>query len=364
MCTRARAVVGACCLGLFAGSASAQINQGRDAFQRTAEEQLIQQRKERLERERRMQNLMFPYSALPKDAPMLFHLGDREGMQQLFPYYEGLPTYPSNVPGYGGYPGTGKSPDEIEAGKIPGLERSPADKNRWPSWIEGGMGKQLISATPQQAVLVRTADRVWFRPPEERAFIPLVFYDRFRFMTAGSQVEVRGKGEFQLILHAGGDIRSRGPCSMTVTVMDATEVGLQLRDAAQMWIKAGLRPFRVTMPDGTELTFTDTLLHLERRGDRCRVSNLGASPVRFVGSVGTGELVGLMRVRLWMQPSLKAPLGHDFEAVGDVATTRIGQVTTVRGGTGGKVIWSGAAFKVPVGSTLEIKPLVNPRSGR
>jgi hypothetical protein len=311
-----------------------------------------------------MQYRMFPYSALPRNAPSPFHLGDPASIQRLFPYYEGLPTYPNNVPGYGGYPGAGKTPGEIGLDRVSGLEKPPVDKNRWPSWIEGGMGNDKMRATPQQAVLVRVADRVWFRAPGEPAFIPLVFYDRFRFMTVGTQVEVRGKGEFHMVLHTGGNVRSRGPCAITVTAMDTKEVGLQLDVVGKLWIKAGLRPYHVTLPDGTEFTFSDTLLYLERRGDRCRVSNLGSSPVRFAGSAGSGELDGPERLYLWMRPPGKLPLSREFQAQGDVATSRVGKVTTVRGGTGGKVTWSGAGFKVPGGSTLEIKPLADPGSSR
>ena len=334
----------------------------KDPREQAREEMLRDRLKERQKQEERLRNLQFPYTTLPKDAPLPFHFGDQSALRRLFPAYEGLPTYPSNVPGYGGYPGATKSPDEAERQLVPALKKARPDGDRWPSWIDGG-DKFKGKATPQQAVLARVADRVWFRAAGEAAYIPLAFHDRFRFMALGAQVEVRGRGEFHLLMHAGGHIRSRGPCGIDVTGMTEKEVGLRIRNVAQLWLKAGLRPFHLEMPDGTTVEFADTLIRLIRSGDRVRIENLGKSAVRFAGPYGKGELSGPEFADLWVRRAKAAPLSDQLHAKGDVTTSRVADVVTVEGGADGHVSWSGAGFQVLPGSKLQIQPLkgIDPR---
>lgn len=338
----------------------------------TAREQLEQERiREEIrlkeEQERQIQFQLFPYSTLPRQAPLPFHIGERGGLQRLFPFYEGVQTNPSapsagrgapaagSTPGFGGYPGATAPPGGLSTGPL-ALRKVPEAEDSWPSWIDGG-GSKGMRATPEQAVLVRVSDRVWLRSPNEPAFEPLAFFDRFRFMSSGTQIEVRGQGEYQVILYAGGNLRSRGACALSVKNMDSKEVALELRDVSRMWVKAGLRPFRVVMPDATLLSFSRTLVYLERKGDRCHVSNLGGGTVRFAGTAGNGELRGPQSIRLWMKPASAVVHSRELNATGGVATTRNGAVTRIQGARGGQVAWSGALFRVGAGATLEIKPL-------
>ena len=325
--------------------------------QEQLQEEMIRERvKQRMEQERKLKSQMFPESAMPLEAPMPFQIGEGTGIQRLFPFYGGIPNTPRNVPGSGGFPGAGAP--GAQPGGIGGLplRRVTDSVDRWPSWIDGG-DRADMKSTPEQAVLVRVSDRVWFRAPNDSSFVPLAFYDRFRFMVSGTEIQVRGRGEFQVILHSGGTLRSRGPCEVSVSNMDSKEVAMELGNVDRMWIKAGLRPFRVVMPDATLLSFSNTLAYIERKGDRCHVANLGKGLLRYSGAAGDGELKGPKQIRLWMQAAKVAVHSRELNAQGGVATSRNGEATKVVGARGGQVAWSGALFRVGEGATLEIKPL-------
>lgn len=345
-------------IALLLGESPAQRYRQQDAREQARRQKVLDQLKEREQQRRRENAMMFPQNTAPKGAPFQFQLGNRKGLQQMFPRYDGLPTYPSNVPGYGGYPGAG---DKTGTGLGPGglgvLGLRPTNKDRWPSWIEGGTGAGDQKVRSNQAVLIRLTDRVWLRPSGERAFIPLAFYDRFRFMEPGSQVEVRGKGEFQLVLHDGGSLRSRGPCSLQIAGLNDESADLQLANVQNVLLTAKLRPLRVRLPDGTQLEFVSGGVHLERRGDSIRVSNAGSSPIRYNGSLGSGEILGPKFIRIWVAPPRIPPLSDALQLTGRVSQSKSGPVTTIRGGDQGRVTWSGASFVLGEGATLQLQPL-------
>ena len=106
------------------------------------------QRRRDLLRELNIRKHTFPYNLMPKEVPMPYHLGYRPGLQEMFPHYEGLPTYPENVPGYGAYPGAKPRPPSTRAAPPRPIEPRTG---RWPSWIEGGLGPGVGKATPGQA---------------------------------------------------------------------------------------------------------------------------------------------------------------------------------------------------------------------
>ena len=354
----------AACGALCGGIGAQVIIPSRGAQEEYEWNKALREKAQRDEFERQLQQHTFPYSALPKDAPLPFHMGYREGLRQLFPNYEGLPTYPDNVPGYGGYPGAAGTPTESDpAYRMPGV-KARTDDDRWPSWIEDGKGGGVMRATADRGIVVRATDRVWFKDPEEEAFIPLVFYDRFRYLETGARIEVRGKGEFQMVLDGGANVRSSGPCGLLVTAMNEQEMALSVNAATNLWLRARVRPFRVLMPDGTELTFADTLVRIEHVGDWIRIGNLGKHPIEFSGTAGQGKLEGPTFIHLWDNAPSSRPHGHELEFQGDVALQHSGDVTTVRGGKDGSVTWSGAKFRVATGSTLTLKPLAGPSSPR
>ncbi len=347
-------------IGILGSLSVPAVAQFGDSAQEQAQRQAaLEEMRRRREQKRRQTQLMFPMNTAPRDAPLPFHLGYRAGLQQLFPRYEGLPTYPNNVPGYGGYPGAAKA-----AGKgvgpakvaVPGV-RPETPKDRWPSWIEGGTGKKGLKVKSTEGVLVRITDRVRMRDAGERAFVPLEFHDRFRFLGVGGRVEVRGKGEYQMVLHNGGSIRSRGPCSLLIAALDDTHADLQFDKAENVWLTAGARPLRVRLPDGTQLEFTAGRVQLQRRGDRIRVANDGRNPIRYAGSAGTGEIVGPRFISIWVAPPSAPPHSHPLQLTGRVSQSKSGSITTIRGGDDGRVAWSGASFALGEGASLQIQAL-------
>jgi hypothetical protein len=326
----------------------------QDLREQLRQQQLMERFRAESEQRRREDQMMFPRSTAPKGVSTPFHLGFRAGLQQLFPRYEGLPTYPKNVPGYGGYPAAGKGPLGFRAG-APGTR--PIEKDQWPSWITSGVGVKDMKAKPTQAVLVRLTDRVWLRPVGERAFVPLAYYDRFRFVATGGRVEVRGKGEFQLALHDGGGMRSQGPCSLEVTGLNADAADLRLRTVDKVWLTARLRPLRVQLPDGTQLEFTAGLVRIDRKIDHIRVTNAGSSPIRYVGPYGSGEISGPRFINIWLAASESLAFGEALQVDGRITHSKAGKAITVRGGKGGRVVWSGASFALDTGSTLRLESL-------
>jgi hypothetical protein len=185
----------------------------------------------------------------------------------------------------------------------------------------------------------------------------LAYHDRFRFLATGGRVEVRGKGEFQLALHDGGGMRSRGPCSLEVTGLSAEAADLRLMSVDKVWLTARLRPLRVQLPDGTQLEFTAGLLQIEQKSDHIRITNTGSSPIRYVGPYGSGEISGPRFITVWSATAESAAFGEALQVDGRVTQSRAGQAITVRGGKGGRVVWSGARFALDAGSTLRLEPL-------
>ncbi|MCA8956732.1 MAG: hypothetical protein KDC87_11715 [Planctomycetes bacterium] len=352
-------------LVVVAPSAPAQIWRRLQSPQDQARDQ---QEREALLRSQQADDLqhqsMFPYSTMPRGLPLPFHLGYRPGLQQLFPANPGLPSYPGNVPGYGNYPGAAQDPGKSGVPSLePGMLK-PDDGNAWPSWITHSTAKVGSEATADQAVLVRVTDRVWLRAPGEPAYVPLAFHDRFRVLQTGSQVGVRGKGEYQVVTHDGGKLSSRGPCSLTVVAMSEREMSLELSTLDSLWLSATLRPVHAKLPDGTELDFTNSAVYLERRGSRCRLENNGNSVVKFRGAAGRGELRPTDYMTLWMQePATVAP-ADALQVSGDLVKSQSGAATELRGAAKGRVDWSGARFKVEEGATLSVAPLPNLSSKR
>ena len=132
------------------------------------------------------------------------------GVESLFPNF---PTYPRYPTGYG--------PRLLRGGYLPDptadptlqlpAVRAPVSDNEsgWPSWIDDPESEQR-AATPERAMVARTAERVWVLTPDESAFIPLTFYEKFRVLESGSVVEVRNKGEFQVSFHDATPRAGRG----------------------------------------------------------------------------------------------------------------------------------------------------------
>lgn len=300
-----------------------------------------------------MRGWLFPYSMTPPRAPLPFHLGFQPGLRQMFPNYQGLPTYPENVPGYGAYPGVEpRKPDRAAP-----LKRSQPAEDRWPSWIEGGMGARSQKSTPTQAVLVQTLPRVWVVDPGEEAYVPLRYFDKFRFLETGSRVQVRGPGELEVYCHDGSTIRSCDRVDFTVARLNREIFDLRLGAVQQLWLRARTRSVLLTLPDGTVLTVTDALLRVDHKGDRVAVFNNGPAVISYQGAMGKGKLGAGRYLELWPQRATHEALGAGLELMGDVTSAEDENHLRVTGGTNGLVTFSGARFAVRREQSLVLTPL-------
>jgi hypothetical protein len=351
---------------LLLGSADAQFPGWFDAYtpvdprMQLEQEMLQEQLREQAAYENRLLQFTFPYSEMPRGAPLPFQMSLGPALLQMFPYSQSQTDVGSNVAGFGGYPGAGARTEDLVDEPL-FLERVPVAPDRWPSWIEGGVGSE-VRATPERAVLVRGVDRVWFLDPGEAAFIPLAHYDRFRFLRTGSRVEVRGSGEYEVVMHDSSTVRSLGLSALAVVHMDERELSLQIDVAQQLWLTARSRPMRVRLPDGTLIEFNLGQARLEDRGDRYRLSNEGSSAIAFTGSAGSGELLGAEQMSIWKAPPVADPVPGQLQLRGDTAMVEGSEEVSVRGGADGQVVVSGAVFDLGQGSTMVIRPLGRSRA--
>jgi hypothetical protein len=276
--------------------------------------------------------------------------------------FQGFPTFPPALGGYGGYPQPPRAlvtPPEPGAGAAPPplLPEPPA----WPSWL-------LVRATepvpfgPDRAVLMRSADRVWFRTPDEEAFVPLYYFDKMRGIPAGTEIEVRRSGEFQILCHDGSRLYSFGPADLKVAALEEARVRLEWRSLTHLRIVCRNRPHEIALPDGSTVRTAaeqDSAgpvdLRLERRDGRVSVFNAGVRAASLVTPFGEQPLEPGSRAFLLLvppDPAVPAPLSH----VG-IAAERRGRELLCRGAEGGEVTWCGARFDLPAGTTLLLDPL-------
>ena len=78
---------------------------------------------------------------------------------------------------------------------------------------------------------------------------------------------------------------------------------------------------------------------------------------QIAGVFGAGEILGPRYINVWVEPSTSEPLGGPLQLIGRVTQSKVGGVTTLRGGADGQVVWSGARFELGDGASLQIQPL-------
>jgi hypothetical protein len=304
--------------------------------------------------------------------------------------FEGFPVmFPQQLRGYGSYPaGTQAGGDAGGRGALPlfplqpqAIEPAPPG---WPEWVRTRDAAPLPFA-PDLALLVRNAERVWYRPNDEEPFVPLFFHDKLRTLTAGSSIEVRNIGEFELLLHDSTRLVARGRTRVDLLAMSPTNV--QLRVAALTWLRLAVtaREHDVTLPDGSTLHVAAppapaagdvpfvqppvsmttppvgmTEIVIARAdepawlGGRATVTNVGSTDVVLRHWRGTVTLSPAHRVTLLLQPPAAVapaalePGGAAVRPDGDAVVCRAEQPATVS--------WSGSAFALPAGGSVRFEP--------
>lgn len=282
-----------------------------------------------------------------------------QGLKSTTPMYSAFPSYPKGFgppPRVGGFlPEETRDPTMAEW-SAPALPRD--DRGRWPSWIETGVPNLEKSSAPERAALVRMADRVWFLAPDDTAFVPIPFYDKFRIVDSGTFVEVRNKGEFQMVFHDGAWLRSIGATSLGVPVMSSSIAELQLTAFRRLWLHAKDRTMHVLLPDGSKLELAGTKLYLEREGQRGMVFNNGPRAMRWIGRVGEREIPPAHRIEIFLEGTTAPYLAAALQLQGAVRAEPEGRDVMVRGEAGGgAVTWSGALIKVRGGTSVHLDPL-------
>lgn len=287
------------------------------------------------------------------------------------PAIQGFPLFPALLPGYGQYPRTGQMPAGAGLGQLP-----PAlPETGWPGWAFGATGARVgdDSYKPDRALLVRHADRVWYRTPDEEAFVPLYHWDQTRVLPAHSEIEVRQVGEFQILLHGGGRLVTVGPTRVRIAEMNAELVRLEVPTFTRLRLFGTGRAHEIVLPDGSTLVVpadaegsapqsaADLLL---QRADepgwiagRATIFHARGRQVLWRSRFCDVLLDPGRQVTFFLTPPTSthgAPL-----AVDGVAQARDGAVlrcTAERDGA--SVTWSGAKFTLPAGGSVHLDPLL------
>lgn len=305
--------------------------------------------------------------------------------------FRGFPVFPTGLQGYGAYPAAPGSQGAPAAGSGFGslfggnrlgppvlqlLPRRPPlppaePENGWPGWARLRERNPLPYAE-DMALLVRHSERVWWRAASDEPHVPMAFHDKLRTLQAGADVEVRQAGDFELLLHDGGYVVSRGPAAMAIDKLGADEVVLRFARLTRLHLVGRERAQKVVLPDGSLLLWGAATqeqqgepidVHVERHtsepgwlGGRARITNYGRREVVFRHAFGEQTLRGGERLSFF----LAAPATD----VGAALVTRdlevqraAGSATCKAGATAGEVRWCGASFTVPAGRSLRLEAL-------
>lgn len=286
--------------------------------------------------------------------------------------FQGFPTFPSRLLGYGKYPGQaapGALGDLLRQPSLPPALPTPPG---WPAWVRARNEKPLPFA-PDVALLIRHGDRVWFQDAGEPAAVPLYFHDKFRALAAGAVVEVRHEGDFELLLHESTRIVASGPTRLQLVEMTPELVQVQVSSLTRLDLSAGGRAHNILLPDGSELRIAaaaaaeaidgPVVVQMLRAdepgcyGGRATLANRGKRAVLWHTSHGDVQLQRDERATLFLSPpatTIALPLtAEGLQMVPDGQGACGG-----RSPAGGEVRWCGAAFVVPAGGTLRFDSLL------
>jgi hypothetical protein len=276
------------------------------------------------------------------------------------PAQQGLGGLPFlTPPGFGAYPGGQFAvpfrDTAVGVATTPMIARSP---NAWPSWLpeessEGG----AEGFTPDVAIVAQTNDYVWLLEPDETAFTPLAFWDRYRVVPSGTTIDVRGGGQFSLAFQRGSVVRSLGKARAVLERLDEEVTAVAFDHLSRVVVVAGERPVRTRIGRAGAVEAVSCRLSIAREGGLVHVANLGPGQARF--DVGDRMLDLPRGFRISVIPDLPAD-GPSLELGlrGDLQTSRDGRVLrAVAGAAGGSLDWSGARFELPRGANLQVDPL-------
>ncbi len=281
--------------------------------------------------------------------------------------FTGFPTFPSGVSPSAAFQ---PPPNWNTAPTVKSMPPSqvPAAPD-WPTWLRV-REQRTLPYEPSVAVLVRQQDRVWFRAPDEQAFVPLYFFDKIREIRSGTEIQVRQSGEFGMLLHGGSRLVALGAVDLRVAELTDTLVAVELRSFTELRLRCIEREHRFTLPDGSVLVVPPQAadasgvdLQLQRIDvpepsmGRATVTHESGRAVSLVLPHGTVELVQGTRSTVFFAAS--PGFVQTAMASQGVAEERSGTARRFRAGAAGGVVrFSGSSFQLPGGATLVVDPLL------
>ena len=189
--------------------------------------------------------------------------------------------------------------------------------------LEAGTG----AFAPSRAILIRGSDQIWFLDPEEPAFLPLAYYDTVRVVEDSSQIQVRDKGEFELIFHGGTRLESHGPIDLFVRELSEQRIDLRLEQLTNVRIDCRAHPTVITLPDGsileTNFEGRGTDVGLQRELSRVYVQNWGPGPLTLRCPLYPDgvDVPPDHRVTVWTALAPQTPLSPDWSWKGRCSPT-------------------------------------------
>ncbi|MGK0204263.1 MAG: hypothetical protein ACI89X_002417 [Planctomycetota bacterium] len=307
------------------------------------------------------------------------------------PAFAGFPTFPARLPGYGNYPlppnqATGASPVGTEVNNPFVVPLAPAEPEPtgWPTWIRTQAKKPLPYAL-DLGLLVSQDGRIWHRDRESDPFEPILTYDKFASLPIGGQVETRGAGSFEVLLHESTRVQARGMTAMKVINLDEQTVHIAFSELSWLRLSASHRTNRFTLPDGSTIEFAAapppvidmtaifggpaTPSDLPRQpsveirrinepawyGGRATMTNLGGADITWTHAFGKTTIEPDHRVTLFLTPP-KAPTSASLQP-GDTRVTRAEESVTCTSDMATEVQWCGAKIQLPKGAKVTFESL-------
>ncbi|MBL8749950.1 MAG: hypothetical protein JNK78_12375 [Planctomycetes bacterium] len=325
---------------------------------------------------------------------------DSTWTQLTTPSFAGFPVFPSRLSGYGGYPRSSAAPGLGPV--VPRLLASAApEPPGWPKWARL-RDREALPFGPDAALLVRNADRVWWRSEPDAAFVPLFFHDKIVPVRAGAEVQVRHVGEFELLFHDGGRWIALGPADLHIAQMTETEVVGELRSFTRLRLHGSQRAHTLVLPDGSRLRMPPTPLApapgsvdakaalplplpppmlallggtaqesadpggpgfvlLDRAdepgwlGGRLSLFNPGPREVTVTGPLGETKVAPGHRIWLFLRPS-EAPVPAGV-AAGDAVAALDGAAMRLQAAVDTTVSWCGARIRLSAGCAARFQPI-------
>ena len=282
--------------------------------------------------------------------------------------FQGFPVFPSRLSTYGTYPPAAGTGAQIPF--VPSLPPVDPDVADWPSWTRL-RARTGVPFTFDRAMLVRHADRVWWRKNRDLAFIPLYFYDKIGSIGVGGEVQVRHAGEFELLLFDSGRLVAQGPTDLRLAESTTTNVHVEVREFTRLRLQGSKREHTFTLPDGSRLTIPvnppdaevggPTLVVLDRPAEpgwfegRATVFNVGPRDVVFANSLGTTTIQPGHRLVMFLTPPV-APMSADVDA-GTAIAVHEGDALRLEAPVAGSISWCGARIALPANGVVRLLPL-------